>query len=107
MDLGENVNNSVDSFGQPTLEPRRSDIILSYVDPNVRTTNSSGVLLIQVEYSQRFATWLAYRIRATTSVAGSQGSAERAFVTTFIDSDLANGSFHTAPYGIGACNSVN
>jgi hypothetical protein len=103
--VNENVNGSTDSFGQPTLEPRRSDIILSYVDPDVRKTGSNGVLLIQVEYSQRFATWLSYRIRATTTVAGSQGSAERAFITTFAIPDAANGSFLTAPYGVGACNS--
>jgi hypothetical protein len=105
VDPGENINNSVDSFGQPTLEPRRSDIILSYTNPTVRVTNSSGVLLIQVEYSQRFASWLSYRVRATTSVSGSQGSAERAFITTFLDSDSANGSFRTPPYGSMACDS--
>jgi hypothetical protein len=99
VDPGENINNSFDSFGQPTLEPRRSDLILSYVDPAVRTTNASGILRIQVEYSQRFATWLLYRIRATTSVAGSQGSAERSFRTTFIKGDEDTGSFLTPPYG--------
>ncbi|HWI77943.1 MAG TPA: hypothetical protein VNS31_02015, partial [Ramlibacter sp.] len=107
VDANENVNGSVDSFGQPTLEPRRSDIVLSYADPAVRTTNASGILQIQVEYSQRFATWLAYRVRATTNVAGSQGSAERAFVTTFIVGDLATGSFLTPPYGSSSCNSPN
>jgi hypothetical protein len=107
VDANENVNGSVDSFGQPTLEPRRSDIVLSYADPAVRATNASGILQIQVEYSQRFATWLAYRVRATTNVAGSQGSAERAFVTTFIVGDLANGSFLVPPYGGSSCNSPN
>ena len=107
VDPGENINGSVDSFGQPTLEPRRSDIILSYSDPAITKTNSSGVLLIKVEYSQRFATWLSYRIRATTTVAGSQGSAERAFITTFIDGDLPTGSFRTPPYGSSSCNSPN
>jgi hypothetical protein len=106
-DPGENVNGSVDSFGQPTLEPRKSDIIISYVDPAVRTTNSSGILLIQVEYSQRFATWLAYRVRATTTVSGSQGSAERAFVTTYAEDDQENGSFWVPPYGTGACTEPN
>ncbi len=107
VDPGENINFSVDSFGQATLEPRRSDIILSYVDPTVRTTNASGILLVKVQYSQRYATWLAYRIRATTTVAGSQGSAERTFVTTFLEEDLANGSFLTPPYGTASCSSAN
>ncbi|MEZ0308684.1 MAG: hypothetical protein ACAH21_12215 [Ramlibacter sp.] len=107
MTMNENVNGSVDSFGQPTLEPRRSDIIISYSNPTVKTTNSSGVLLIQVEYSQRFATWLSYRVRATTNVAGSQGSAERAFVTELLEGDQDNCSCITPPYGVAACNSVN
>jgi hypothetical protein len=107
VDPGENINNSFDSFGQPTLEPRRSDIILSYVNSSVQTTGPNGILLIQVEYSQRFATWLAYRVRATTSVSGSQGSAERAFYTHFIDGDQVNGSFLVAPYGVLACNNPN
>lgn len=107
VDPGENINGSVDSFGQPTLEPRKSDLLISYSDPNVRTTNASGILLIRVEYSQRYATWLAYRIRASTSVAGSQGSAERTFITSYVEGDDVNGSFRAAPYGSGACNRSN
>ena len=107
VDPGDNTNNSVDSFGQQTLEPRRSDMILSYADPAVRTTNANGILLIKVEYSQRFATWLAYRIKATTNVSGSQGISERAFITGFVDGDETNGSFLSAPYGTSACNSPN
>jgi hypothetical protein len=107
VDPGENINNSIDSFGQATLEPRRSDIILSYDDPTVTRTDASGILIIKVEYSQRYATWLQYRIRATTTVAGSQGSAERTFITTFIVGDEENGSFLTPPYGSLSCSSPN
>jgi hypothetical protein len=107
VDLGDNINNSVDSNGQPTLEPRRSDIIISYADPAVKTTNASGILQIQVEYSQRFATWLSYRIKAGTNVSGSQGLAERAFITGYIEGDLPTGSFRLPPYGFGACDSAN
>lgn len=103
----ENVNGSVDSFGQATLEPRKSDIIISYVDSAVRTTDPNGILRIKVEYSQRFATWLAYRIRASTNVSGSQGNAERTFVTQGLEEDKEDGSFLTPPYGVGACNSPN
>lgn len=103
----ENYNGSVDSSSQPTLEPRKSDLLISYVDPTVTTTSSSGVLLIQVEYAQRFATWLAYKIRVTADVAGSQGVAERTFVTDLADADKLNGAFHFPPYGIGPCTSAN
>jgi protocatechuate 3,4-dioxygenase beta subunit len=96
-----------DGFGQFVLLPRKSDILISYSTPGVTTTNASGILLIQVEYSQRFATWLEYHIRASTSVSGSQGTAERAFVTDFIEGDDKNGSFLTPPYGIRSCSEAN
>jgi hypothetical protein len=105
VDSGENVNSSVDTNGQATLEPRKSDLIVSYANPSVTTTDASGILQIKVEYSQRFATWLAYRVRVTASVAGSQGLAERLFVTNFIVGDDVNGSFLQSPYGFSACRS--
>lgn len=106
-DPGENLDGSVDSNGQPTLDPRKSDLLISYDDPAVTTTNASGILVIKVEYSQRFATWLAYKLRVTANVSGSQGMAERLFVTSFIDGDDKNGSFLQPPYGFNACQTAN
>jgi len=103
----ENTNGSVDSNAQPTLDPRKADLIVSYDDPAVTATNASGVLVIKVEYSQRFGTWLAYRVIATTNVSGSQGMAERLFVTDFLEKDKLTGSFLTPPYGVGSCVSPN
>lgn len=100
---GENYNQSKDSNGQPTLEPRKSDLLISYDNPTVTTTNSSGLLVIKIEYSQRFATWLAYRVRVTANVAGSQGLSERLFITDALQGDAANGSFRDPPYGSGSC----
>ncbi len=108
VDPGDNLNGSVDSNGQPTLEPRKSDLIVSYANPLVTTTNASGILEIKVEYSQRFATWLAYRVRVTANVAGSQGMAERLFVTNFIEGDDEDGgSFLQPPYGFSSCDTAN
>lgn len=108
FDSSDINNGSMDSNGQPTLEPRKSDLIVSYADPLVTTTNASGILEIKVEYSQRFATWLAYRVRVTANVSGSQGMAERLFVTSFIEGDEEDGgSFLEPPYGFSACNSPN
>ncbi|MEO7392847.1 MAG: hypothetical protein ABIU58_11775 [Ramlibacter sp.] len=107
VDPGENINNSVDSNGQPTLEPRKSDLLISYDKPTVTTTDANGILVIKTEYSQRFATWLAYKVRVTANVSGSQGLAERLFVTNFIEGDDKNGSFLTAPYGVHSCVSPN
>ncbi len=107
VDAGENINGSVDSNGQATLEPRKSDLLISYASPTVTTTNASGLLVIKVEYSQRFATWLAYNVRVTANVAGSQGMAERLFVTNFVEGDEKNGSFIDPPYGMRSCRAPN
>ena len=107
VDPLENINGSVDTNGQPTLDPRKADLIVSYDDPAVTTTNADGVLVIKVEYSQRFGTWLAYRVIATTNVSGSQGMAERLFVTDILAIDAITGSFLTPPYGVGSCVSPN
>jgi hypothetical protein len=107
VDPLENLDNSLDANLQPTLEPRKSDLIVSYNDPAVTTTNAGGILVIKVEYSQRFATWLAYKVRVTANVAGSQGMAERLFVTDGVEGDFSNGSFRQPPYGIRACQIAN
>jgi hypothetical protein len=106
-DPTENRDGSVDSNLQATLQPRRSDMIISYNDPAVTTTDANGVLIIKVEYSQRYGGWIAYRVRVTANVAGSQGMAERPFVTSIIDSDYTNGSFRTAAYGVNNCTTAN
>ena len=106
-DLGENRDGSLDANGQPTLQPRRSDMIISYDDPTVTTTNASGILIIRVEYSQRYGGWLAYKVRVTANVAGSQGLAERPFVTNVLLGDVGNGSFLTPAYGVNNCTTAN
>lgn len=108
VDVGENIDFSVDTNGQPTLQPRRSDMIISYDNPAVTTTNANGILIIRVEYSQRYGGWLAYRVRVTANVAGSQGLAERPFVTDVAKQDaLGNGSFLTPAYGVNNCTTPN
>lgn len=107
-DPGENIDGSVDANGQPTLQPRRSDVIIGYDVPTVTTTNANGILIIRVEYSQRYGGWLAYRVRVTANVAGSQGLAERPFVTDVLQQDaLGNGSFLTPAYGVNNCTTPN
>lgn len=104
---GENYNNSFDTNNQPTLEPRKSDLLISFDDPTVTTTDANGIVIIKVQYSQRFGTWLAYRVRVTANVAGSQGLAERLFITDVLQGDVANGSFNTPPYGTRSCLNAN
>jgi hypothetical protein len=99
LDTGEDVNNN------GTLEPHKADISLSNVGSN--TTGTNGRMNFQVEYPQNVATWLVYTVRVTTSVAGSEGTVSRSFVTGFIEGDDKNGSFLTAPYGVNGCTSAN
>lgn len=103
LDAGEDRN------GDGVLTPRKADILISYVGS--RTTGTNGRATIQIEYPQNVATWLEYAVKVTTSVAGSEGTVERRFVTGFIEGDETNGSFLTAPYGsdntAGGCERSN
>jgi hypothetical protein len=96
LDSGEDTNTD------GVLTPRKAEIVLSFVTTN--QTNNSGRLLLQVEYAQNVATWLAYTIKVSTSVLGSEGTAAKAYITDYLKDDLTNGSFLTPPYGSGACN---
>jgi protocatechuate 3,4-dioxygenase beta subunit len=89
--IGEDKNNN------GTIEPRKADVVLSFLNGN--TTGTNGRMAIQVEYPQNVATWLNYTVRVTTNVAGSEGTVTRSFLTTFIDGDQTNGSFLVPPYG--------
>lgn len=95
-DDGEDIN------GSGYLEPGKAAINISYVDGNI--TNSQGQLLLQVTYPQNMGTWLAYTVRATTSVSGSEGDASKNFVTAVAEGDVATGSFRLPPFGSGRCN---
>ena len=97
LDTGEDIN------GTAKLEPRKADVILSFLGSNTTATN--GRMTIQVEYPQNVATWLAYTVKVTTSVAGSEGTDSKSYITNFIEGDDKNGSFLTAPYGASSCDS--
>lgn len=103
----ENYNGSTGTDGQATLQPRKADLLISFDSPSVTRTGSNGIVIIRVEYSQRYGTWLAYKIRVTANVSGSQGMAERLFVTDVLEADAENGSFLEPPYGVEECLSAN
>ncbi|NMM08224.1 Ig-like domain-containing protein [Polaromonas sp.] len=95
LDTGE------DADGNGAISPRKADVILSFVGAN--TTGTNGRATIQVEYPQNVATWLEYAVKVTTSVAGSEGTVEKLYVTSFVIGDDTNGSFLTPPYGVNGC----
>lgn len=96
---GEDLN------GDGVLQPRKAEIIVSYVNGN--RTDVNGQMLAQVSYSQNMGSWLAYTLRATTSVAGSEGDASKSYVADVLQADVANGSFLTPPFGVQSCSSRN
>lgn len=99
LDAGEDVN------GNGVIEPRKADIIISYVGGQV--TGANGRATIQVEYPQSVAYWLEYAVKVTTNVAGSEGLVEKAYVTEALEGDFPNGSFRKPPYGQLGCDSPN
>ena len=99
LDVGEDLN------GNLVLDPSKSEIVLSYI--NGQATDDKGRLIIQVSYGQNMGGWLAYTIKATTKVVGSEGTKTRSFVTSVIKTDVPNGSFLTPPYGSGSCIDPN
>ncbi|MDB5861031.1 MAG: hypothetical protein JWQ76_4720 [Ramlibacter sp.] len=97
------VNEDINNNGK--LEPRKADVILSFLGSNV--TGANGRMTIQVEYPQNVATWLSYTVKVTTNVAGSEGSDAKSYITSFILGDETNGSFLTPPYGANRCVDAN
>jgi hypothetical protein len=71
------------------------------------TTAADGTLTIQVQYGQNVATWLAYTVKVSTNVGGSEGTDQKSYVTDYAQADASNGSFRTPPYGTGKCTSPN
>lgn len=98
LDVGEDID------GNGALMPRKADVLVSYVGG--RTTGSNGRVQLQVEYPQNVATWVEYVVKVTTSVAGSEGTFEKRFVTDAAKADAENGSFLISPYGVNQSCSV-
>lgn len=99
IDAGEDIN------GNGRLDPRKADVSIAF--PAGRKTDSSGFGTVQVSWGQNVATWLNYVVTISANADSSEGTAQRSFVTTYIEGDQKNGTFLTAPYGSGPCNSPN
>lgn len=98
-DTGEDLD------GDGVLEPRASDITIS--TPTGNRTDANGNMLLDVQWGQNVGGWLAYTVRATTNVAGSEGTNSSSFVTDVLQADVQNGAFLTPPYGINNCSTNN
>jgi hypothetical protein len=87
------------------LEPRRSEIIIIPVGSGI--TDANGVATFNVQWGQNVGTWLAYTVKATARVSGSEGTNSSAFVTDVLAADVPNGTFLTPPYGVNNCRTNN
>jgi len=99
-----NRNGLIDKFsidedvnGNGKLEPRKADVVVYFSGSN--KTDETGRARIKAEWAQNLATWLKYAVKVTTNVAGSEGKAEKSFVTQFIKDDEPNGAFRIPQYG--------
>ena len=87
---------------RPALDPRKADV--SITAPNGSTTNSSGIVVLQIEYPQNVASWVKFNILVSASgVAGTEGRAiytgvlpVRAIEVTTVS---ASPPFQFSPYG--------
>jgi hypothetical protein len=106
-DLNRNGTRDVgDDLDQDTvLEPRASEITIT--TPGGNRTDADGRLLVEVSWGQTVANWLAYTVKATTNVGGSEGTNSKPFITNSVLGDEVNGAFLTPPYGVRNCRTNN
>jgi hypothetical protein len=106
-DLNRNGNKDVgdDLDGDGVLEARASEIVISAVGSS--KTDANGQILLQATWGQNVGTWLAYTIKVTTNVAGSEGTNSKSYITEVLLADVPNGSFLTPPYGVENCSTNN
>lgn len=106
-DLNRNGNKDLgdDLDADGVLEPRASEIVISAVGSS--KSDANGQILLQATWGQNVGTWLAYTIKVTTNVAGSEGTNSKSYITEVLQADVANGSFLTPPYGVRNCSTNN
>ena len=96
LEAGEDTN------GNGSLEPRKSDVAVSFVGPSV--TGPTGTAVLQIEYPKNVATWVDYQILvAASGVLGSEGrtmwSGQLGADAASFKAELAP-AFRFSPYGL-------
>jgi hypothetical protein len=93
-----------DKNGNKQLDPRKSDVAISMIGGN--TTNSSGIVTLQIEYPKNVATWADFQI--LVSAGGISGTEGRATYTGTLGAAAgeftaqSTPSFGESPYGNSA-----
>ncbi|RQP26393.1 hypothetical protein DZC73_05070 [Albitalea terrae] len=92
-----------DFNGNGQLDPRKSDVLVSVVGSS--KTNSSGIVILQIEYPKNVATWIQYKLSVTAG--GVSGTEGRASLTKILTADASSftateaPAFVVSPYGTG------
>lgn len=101
LEAGEDINVNAQ------LDPRKSDVAISFVGGN--RTNASGTAVLQIEYPKSSATWIDFAILVSASgVSGTEGRATSngrlpAAASEF--TAMEPPSFVVSPYGLGTIDS--
>ncbi|MFY9477295.1 MAG: hypothetical protein WAQ08_06485 [Aquabacterium sp.] len=106
-DLNRNGINDVgeDRDGDGVLEPRKSDVAISFVEAGVNRTDATGAVALQITYLKNVAQWGRIKIYVKGAVSGTEGVGTFETVlpapTTVINRE-ATPAFATNPYGNAA-----
>jgi len=105
LDSGEDTN------GNGALDPHKSDASVTVVGSN--TTDSSGLVVLQLQYPKNVASWVGYKLSVTASgISGTEGHAtlqgSLPVPTDAIKDTNTEPAFVRSPYGINAgCDNAN
>lgn len=101
--INDGVTEDVDHDN--VLEPRKSDAAISFIDPAVTKTDSTGAVGLQVTFLKNVASWLRIKIYVTGSVSGTEGKGTYVEILP-VPSDTASRTstpaFANNPYGYGS-----
>jgi hypothetical protein len=96
LEAGEDINNN------NQLDPRKSDVAVSFVGSSV--TGSNGTAVLQIEYPKNVATWVDYKILVSAS--GVSGTEGRTSWSGLLPADAGSftattpPAFVVSPYGV-------
>lgn len=111
-DLNRNGINDVgeDLDADGVLEPRKSDVAISFVDSGVNKTDATGAVALQITYLKNVALWGRVKIYVKGAVSGTEGVGTFTTIlpapTTVINRE-ATPAFATNPYGNSASCSAH
>jgi hypothetical protein len=105
LDALEDVN------GNGELDPHKSDASVTVVGSN--TTDSTGLVVLQLQYPKNVASWVGYKLSVTASgISGTEGHATMQGILPVAASAITTLSstpaFVDSPYGMAAgCDNTN